>query len=473
MTNCEMRKNRSIPLTPALSHPGEGAVRRWNVSLGRSQAVALALLFIAALPQHTTAAGFVGDGRCGNPTCHGAALPSSTDAKTDWRPWKSARTQWLNRNIDRHSRAYATLGNTDSKRIAGTMGISATESEKCLVCHAPPAQAAPDTRYKKSDGVTCEHCHGPAQAWIKEHVERDWPSKRAQFVAQGFYDNNNFRLRAEKCGSCHVKIDHEIVAGGHPPLQFEMVAYAQIMKHWDDQDEQPDGAFSVDPTLWSVGQVVGLGEAAQMIAERAGDSNYQSLGQFAHFKDQNCYQCHHKLVEDGLRQARGHYEMVEIVLAALFPGEQGKLAGQWSGLSGAVSSSAGAARDRANALVAFLEPYESRVAGRKVTADETRKMLRQITTSGDRLQAMPRFGFSRPERSNVLQISNIEIPWWYTTGPVEQTVLAIQALCDPAFGKKCASIDGDLRTMVRAADRFNYQPGTFVGALGAIQRKLF
>jgi hypothetical protein len=353
------------------------------------------------------------------------------------------------------------------------MGINATESEKCLVCHAPPAQAAPNSNYKKSDGITCEHCHGPAEAWLSVHSQRDWPSRRAQYVAQGFYDNSDFRLRAEKCGSCHVKIDHEIVAGGHPPLQFEMVAYAQIMKHWDDQDEQPPGSFSVDPTLWSVGQVVGLRKAAQMVAERAGDSNYQSLGQFSHFKDQNCYQCHHKLVEDAMRYTRGHFEMVQIVMGTLFAGQQGDLAGLWRNLDGAVSSSAGAARDRANALASFLEPYESSIAKRKVTQDETRKMLRQITANTDQLSVNPRFSFNPSPNTNVLQVTRIEIPWWYTTGPVEQTVLGIQALCEPAFAAKCRSIDGDLRTMAHAADRFNYNQGAFIGALGAIQKKLF
>ncbi len=439
----------------------------------RSLALFAALGFVTLAPAgaQQSGGGFVGESRCGNPTCHGAALPADVSDPRGWKPWKSARTQWLNRNIDRHSRAFATLQNADSKRIAGYMGIEATKSEKCTHCHAPAAKASADTRYRQSDGVTCEHCHGPAETWIKTHVERDWPQRRAQFP--DFYDNNNFRLRAEKCASCHVEIDHEIVAGGHPPLQFEMVAYAQIMKHWDDQDEEPAGAFSVDPTLWIVGQVVGLQHAAAMIAHRAGSENYQGLGQFSHFKDQNCYQCHHKLVADAVRQAHGHYEMVAIGLAAVAPDQRGALSGLWQGVTGAVPSSADAAQQKAQALKDFLSGLAGRLAGQRVNKQQTVQMLKQITASGQTLKSMRRFSFSRPPRSNVLDVDNIDIPWWYSTGPVEQTVLAVQALCDPAVGTKCTSIDADLRTLVRAADRFNYTPDAFDGALGAISRKLF
>jgi hypothetical protein len=220
--------------------------------------------------------------------------------KKSWKPWTSARTQWLNSNIDHHSRAYRTLETAASKAIGGYMGIQPTASDKCLRCHAPDARNSQGSTHKASDGVTCEHCHGPAEQWLKPHVEKDWRDKQAQFTQLGFYDNADYRLRAQKCASCHVEIDHEIIAAGHPPLQFDMVAYAQIMKHWDDQVDRPPASFSVDPTLWSVGQLTGLRHAAAMIARRAANENYQSIGKFSHFEEKECYQCHHKLVDDAL-----------------------------------------------------------------------------------------------------------------------------------------------------------------------------
>lgn len=417
--------------------------------------------------------GFVGETKCGNPTCHGAGLPTTEAEKANWKPWKSARTQWLNRNIDRHSRAYATLETEGGKAIARYMGIDATKSDKCLVCHAPSVKLAPGGAHRKIDGVSCEHCHGPAQEWLQPHVERDWKSKKSGYYARGFYDNANFKSRAERCAACHTDIDHEIVAGGHPPLQFEMVAYAQIMKHWDDQEDQPAGSFNVDPTLWAVGQVVGMKNLLDMVVARAGDSNYQSIGKFSHFESRNCYQCHHKLVADAVRQARGHYLMVDQVLAVRNAARRGSFASAWSDLVGAAGSSADATQQKAQALKAQIAGLDGELLGNKLDQAETRRLLKGITASGDKLRSIERFAYSRPARSNVLSITNIDEPWWYTTGGPEQAVLAVGALCDPAYGAAtCRGITAQRRTLIDAVDRFNYNPDQFVRSLSAINGAL-
>ena len=414
--------------------------------------------------------GFLGDGRCGNPTCHGAGLPSREKPDPNWHPWKSARTQWINTNIDRHSRAYRTLETDDGKAIARYMGIEATQSDKCLVCHAPAAQAAAGGRYKRSDGVTCEHCHGPAELWLEAHSQKDWKQTRSQYVSKGFYDNDNYTLRARNCARCHVAIDHEIVAGGHPPLQFELVAYAQIMKHWDDQDELPAGAFSVDPQIWALGQITGLREAVQMLSERAAGANYQSIDKFSHFADRNCYQCHHKLVDDALRQARGHYLMVDAVLSGVASGKRDELAGLWNGLVAAVPSSQTAAKQKADTMNGWLASLEGQIGG--VDQGATRRMLARVTANGDRAKLAERFGFSRSKSSNCVDIDNPSTPWWWTTGGPEQSYLAIRALCRPAYGDRCDAVKNDMRTMLDAIDRFSYKQDQFAASLSAVGAKL-
>jgi hypothetical protein len=426
----------------------------------------------------TESAHFVGETRCGAPTCHGAGLPSNEAAKRDWRPWKSARTQWNTSNIDHHSRAYRTLESEGGKAIAAYMGIRATESEKCLSCHAPDAPTSAGSAHIRREGVTCEHCHGPAEFWLKPHVERDWKDKRAQYFTRGFYDNNNLVLRARKCASCHVEIDHEIVAGGHPPLQFDLVAYAQIMKHWDDQDELPAGSFSIDPTLWAVGQVTGLRQALAMLSERAGNANYQSIGKVSHFQSANCYQCHHKLVDDALRQASGHYAMVEAVFATLFPDQQGTLTGLWNGVSAGTATGADQARERASSADGWLAPYQERIVSRGVDRDATRKILARITGSGETLKRVERFSFSRSPTGNTVRVGSVSAPWWWTTGAPEQTVLAIESLCEPAFDRKSCmgsggAIEKDVRQLLNAVDRFDYRPDQFSQTLGGIRAKLF
>ena len=433
------------------------------------------LLSNPALAQNA-APRFEGDGRCGNPTCHGAGLPNSDAQKKNWKPWKSARTQWLNRSIDHHSRAFATLQTAQAKTIAAYMGIDATRSEKCLVCHAPAAVAAPDGHWRRSDGVTCEDCHGPSELWLKPHVRKDWKEQKARFTSRGFYDNSDFKLRAEKCAQCHVEIDHEIVAGGHPPLQFEMVAYAQIMKHWDDQARRPAGSFAPEPTLWSVGQIVGLRHAVEMIADRAGDANYQSIGKFSHFNDKNCYQCHHKLIEDGVRQAQGHYEMAEAIMAELFPDARDALVKRWNDLRQAAHSSPEQTQKSARQLLEWLSPYKDRIVARELDRETTKKILIRLVSNGDRYKSIQRFSYRRPQASNVTHIDSIGLPWWYTTGAPEQTILAIEALCDPAFPGKCgggpSGIESELRKLIAAVDRFDYHPDQFAGMLSAIKAKL-
>ncbi len=430
----------------------------------------LGLAILTATTRANAGPGFLGDGRCGNPTCHGAGLPSREKPDPNWRPWKSARTQWINTNIDRHARAYRTLETEGGRAIARYMGIEATTSDKCLICHAPAAPAAAGARYKKSDGVSCEHCHGPAELWLEAHTQRDWKQTRSQYVSKGFYDNNNYTLRARNCARCHVAIDHEIVAGGHPPLQFELVAYAQIMKHWDDMDELPAGSFSTDPTIWALGQITGLREALRMLSERAAGSNYQSLDKFSHFNDRNCYQCHHKLVDDALRQARGHYLMVDAVLTGVDAGKRDQLAGLWNGVVAAVPSSASGAKQKADAMNGWLGSLETQIG--RVDRDATRRMLNRVTSSGASLKLAERFNFSRSSKSNVVDVDNLSTPWWWTTGGPEQAYLAIRALCRPAVGDRCDAAKNEMRTMLDAIDRFAYKPDQFAASLAAAGAKL-
>jgi hypothetical protein len=125
--------------------------------------------------------------------------------------------------------------------------------------------------------VSCEQCHGAAEG-LARAAQGDRLARSGGAVRRkGFYDNNDFRLRAEKCATCHVEIDHEIVAAATRLCQFEMVAYAQVMKHWDDREEHP-GFTPIRP----VGDRPDRRPAAcrrRHRRARAAVANYQSLGE--------------------------------------------------------------------------------------------------------------------------------------------------------------------------------------------------
>ncbi len=78
---------------------------------------------------------------------------------------------------EKHSKAYVTLTNEQSKKIAKQMGIAdAQKSEKCLICHvtgytAPASQK--DVKYSLEEGVTCEACHGPGEVYQQMKYMKD------------------------------------------------------------------------------------------------------------------------------------------------------------------------------------------------------------------------------------------------------------------------------------------------------------
>jgi hypothetical protein len=355
------------------------------------------------------------------------------------------------------------------------MGLAdATRSTKCLVCHAPGAVGGGDTAATAPRGVSCEDCHGPAEHWLAAHTRNDWAERRTEFGARGFYDTADLEQRVEKCASCHLAIDHEIVAAGHPALQFEPVAYAQDMRHWDD-DTAPDGT-RLDPTIWGLGQIVGLRATTRMLADRTGETDYQGLGRFTHFRERSCYQCHHKLIDDALRQAEGHYRMLDALLGAVGGDQRQALRAHWHALARAVPQSASAARQAARDLERWLAPLGNDLHAHPMDRTAARATLEQVTAPGS-VPAVRRFSYRKAPASKVVAITGIASPWWWTTSTPEQTALAIAALCEPAFAGRCGTgpdaIGPDLEALVAAVDRFDYRPAEFARRLELIHRALF
>jgi hypothetical protein len=255
-----------------------------------------------------------------------------------------------------------------------------------------------------------------------------------------------------------------------------MVAYASVMRHWDVRRGRPADAFSVDPTLWSVGQVVGLRRAAEAIARRAGKTSYQGLAEFPHFAERNCYECHHKLVADGMRQAEGHYAMVDTIFAAVFPADHDRLQASWKALGSAVTTSATDTEVKAHELAVWLAPFEAGIVERGVGREPSARILRQLLAMGASIR--PRTFDAHPPKGppgslNVVTIENIDLPWWYATGPAQQVALALQTLCGPVFGRSaCSAVQDELVEITTAASPFAFDRKSFVSSLSAIGDQL-
>lgn len=206
---------------------------------------------------------FTGAASCGSSNCHGTTKP-----KADY-PKLNESVLWAEK--DKHAKAYDTLTNEKLKskvspsQIGQKLKIAKVEmSDRCLSCHA--VNVKPELRGPKfaiSEGVHCDGCHGPAEKWLEQHDKKGWTHE--QSVKLGMYDTKNLLLRGEKCVSCHLAIDHELVAAGHPDLlTFELDTFSALMPpHWRDK-----GTW-FGTAAWSTGQAISLREAMKQLARRA------------------------------------------------------------------------------------------------------------------------------------------------------------------------------------------------------------
>jgi hypothetical protein len=250
---------------------------------------------------------YTGAASCGGSNCHDQKPKPEFPRLNETAIWEG-RVK-VGDYKDKHSIAFATLTNEKLKskispgKIATSLKIAKAEtSDRCLNCHALIVK--PELRGQKlkiEDGVHCDVCHGPAEKWLEPHAEKGWTHEKS--VAAGMYDTRNFLLRAEKCVSCHLAIDHELVEAGHPDLLgFELDTFSEQMPpHYRDR------APWAGTKAWATGQVISLREAAKQVADRTA-ANASA-----------------KLVDEAWKKVHGHASVVRHLLAVTAPDAQKQL----------------------------------------------------------------------------------------------------------------------------------------------------
>lgn len=263
--------------------------------MDRSLAV-IGLLFAAAalagpLPQQAPGRS-LGVGSCASSLCHGSVQPwkESGVQQTEYVTWSRS---------DRHARAYDTLLTERSFDIARKLGLKqpAHEAPVCLDCHAHNVpKERRGAQFAISDGVGCEACHGPAERWIKGHVERG--ASRRSNVAHGLFPTRDVVARGRLCLSCHMGntdklVTHRIMAAGHPRLSFEMDTFTHLQAaHYgggrgvDAVEGLSDGVRS-----WAVGQALSAESLLALLVDpvRGRDGFFPELVLF------DCHACHHPM----------------------------------------------------------------------------------------------------------------------------------------------------------------------------------
>ena len=252
----------------------------------------------AALPGH----GYLGTTSCTASNCHGGAKAGTTVG--------NEYTIWIQK--DPHATAFTTLYSRESQQIAARLNLGpAYQAQVCLDCHTlnpHDFQRGFHDLNTVQDGVTCEHCHGPAERWIEPHKRADWKLRsEAEKASLGFRNTEDLLARTRACVECHVgapgrDVNHDLIAAGHPRLYFEMSAYhANMPRHWSRSKDLKQNSPALEARLWAIGQVAMAEAALGLLADRAGNVD----GVWPEFAEYGCFACHHDLSAPSWRQNRG------------------------------------------------------------------------------------------------------------------------------------------------------------------------
>lgn len=99
----------------------------------------------------------------------------------------------------KHSKSFQALSSDKAPQFAKELGVeNPAESPKCLQCHSPLYEKAPDL---KAEGVTCEVCHGPGSEYKKMSIMKD----KAEAVKNGLKLYNSPDEIKAQCLTCHEK----------------------------------------------------------------------------------------------------------------------------------------------------------------------------------------------------------------------------------------------------------------------------
>ena len=243
----------------------------------------------------------VGVGSCTAAGCHGGGRPE--------RIVGSEYNVWIAH--DPHARAYSTLFDDRSRRIVELLStahdgpaVPAHQDRRCLACHSMTDREPRDPRRDVvSDGVGCEACHGPAEGWLAAHFEPTFATVDHDRV--GFWNTDSLRVRTQICARCHVggeerDVDHDLIAAGHPRLQFEMGAYHEALpKHWNESEDRQGREADFDSLLWALGQACTSQAALEQLARRADSDGPSTV--WPEFAEWSCSACHHDLRLDAPR----------------------------------------------------------------------------------------------------------------------------------------------------------------------------
>lgn len=328
---------------------------------------------------------------CASSLCHGSI--------SEWKGSNVLQNEYVTwSRVDKHAlRASQVLLNDRSRRIAANLGLKrpAHEAKICVDCHGhnPPAERRGE-RFKASDGIGCEACHGPGENWIKSHVAPG--ATHEDNVRNGLYPTEDPVALARLCLSCHFGnkdkfVTHRIMGAGHPRLSFELDTFTQtqpphfvVDEDWRKRKGRWDGV-----RVWAIGQALAAQESLDVVLDptRGRDGLFPELVVF------DCHACHHPMSDTrwkprvGTRPGTIRFNdanllMLRQIVRRTYPADSPAFNGLVLQLHRAVAGEGGDAIEAAGRLRKGLDAVVAKLRVREFDDGDLRAILAGLVDDG-------------------------------------------------------------------------------------------
>jgi hypothetical protein len=148
--------------------------------------------------------------------------------------------------------------------------------------------------------------HGPSERWLTAHYQAGWKElpNRTKWNDYGFKPTKNLVARIAACTECHVggpdrDVNHDLIAAGHPRLNFEYTRFhfaSHYQRHWQEPAD-------FELRAWFIGQVVNLRATVGLLQARAAQSiRNPERTPWPEFAEASCFACHQTIGREELRR---------------------------------------------------------------------------------------------------------------------------------------------------------------------------
>ncbi len=200
----------------------------------------------------------------------------------------------------KHAQAFKTLQGERAHQIARKLGMGdPAAAQQCLSCHSDdPLPGRRGPQLLRSDGVSCEACHGGAGGrWLAAHYAPG--ATHAQNITGGLYPTDDPAARARLCQSCHIGsaaadqyVTHKMMAAGHPRLTFELELFTALQAHhFEDQDYDRRKPIPNRAKVWAIGQALAFRTDVDLFLS----SPHANAGVFPEETFFDCRSCHRQI----------------------------------------------------------------------------------------------------------------------------------------------------------------------------------